>query len=150
MGGSKAKKPLPKKEKKKLRIVFDCPFCDGSNTIAIKIKKTTGIAVMGCRNCTRAKYETHVASYMKEIDVYSEWYQKMLLVPGGGGNTSTPLASNRNSLSVVAAPPANAKTSSEPGVAAGAAAAGPPRMSVLDDVQIGNDDEDGDDFFDGE
>jgi len=100
MGGSKAKKAPPKKEKKKLQVVFDCPLCDGAKTITIKIKKTTKTATLKCRNCRRADYDTHTTNLSREIDVFTEWYSKLLpsqpaqmgAAPGGpapGGQPAT-------------------------------------------------------------
>ena len=85
------------KERKKLQTAFDCPMCDGSQTIAVRLRRTQGTAALKCTQCPRAKYDTHITPCMREIDVFAEWYQK-LIVPGFNAVPSGELGRTSNTF----------------------------------------------------
>mmetsp|Transcript_24333 Transcript_24333/g.26998 ORF Transcript_24333/g.26998 Transcript_24333/m.26998 type:complete len:86 (+) Transcript_24333:37-294(+) len=76
MGRHKAKARPLKKEKKKVPTIFDCPFCNHSQTVECRINKMTKWAEIKCRVCD-VKYTTEEVSYLTApIDVFSEWIDK--------------------------------------------------------------------------
>eukprot|EP01004_Peranema_trichophorum_P000345 NODE_10381_length_520_cov_16.256927_g9733_i0.p1 GENE.NODE_10381_length_520_cov_16.256927_g9733_i0~~NODE_10381_length_520_cov_16.256927_g9733_i0.p1 ORF type:complete len:139 (-),score=36.44 NODE_10381_length_520_cov_16.256927_g9733_i0:48-464(-) len=79
MGKRKARKKPTTKEKPKLATSFDCPFCDHSGTVEVKMNYKKGHATLTCGVCSTG-YSMQISSLDDPVDVYHEWIDKCKLV----------------------------------------------------------------------
>ena len=74
------KKPAPKLEK-----VFDCPFCNHTQCIEIKMDRDKKIGTLGCRIC-KLNYVSKINHLSAEVDVYCNWIDECHKLNTGQGD----------------------------------------------------------------
>lgn len=72
MGKRKSSKPPPKKQRPKLDIAFNCPFCNTNKSVSCALDWDKEVGTVSCTVCS-AKYSTTITNLSEAIDVYSEW-----------------------------------------------------------------------------
>eukprot|EP00347_Sterkiella_histriomuscorum_P022851 403336914 len=73
MGKRKQKKmKAAKKLTKKLETVFDCPFCNHSQCVEIKLVRDKQIGYLSCRVCN-VNYQSKIHHLSAAVDVYCAW-----------------------------------------------------------------------------
>ncbi|OII78119.1 hypothetical protein cand_035460 [Cryptosporidium andersoni] len=76
MGKRKAKKvEIKKKPIPKLDREFNCPFCNNSKTVGVKMDHKGGLGHLSCRVCN-VEYTTRINRLDEAVDVFSQWIDK--------------------------------------------------------------------------
>lgn len=80
------KAPPPKVEK-----VFDCPFCNHSKTVEVKLQRPQKKATLRCRIC-KETYDFNITKLMLEVDVFCRWIDECQRInePVSFGGASQP------------------------------------------------------------
>mmetsp|Transcript_5512 Transcript_5512/g.3880 ORF Transcript_5512/g.3880 Transcript_5512/m.3880 type:complete len:93 (-) Transcript_5512:181-459(-) len=68
---SRAQQPQAR-PKPKLEKVFDCPFCNHTQCVEIKIDNDKKIGSLACRICD-TRYQARINYLSAPVDVYCEW-----------------------------------------------------------------------------
>eukprot|EP01083_Nonionella_stella_P013695 38544_1 len=72
MGKRKSKKKVMKRVVAKVPTIFDCPFCNHSDTVECKMDKREMEGRVRCRVCG-SDFRMMISHLHDPIDVYSEW-----------------------------------------------------------------------------
>lgn len=72
MGKRKSSKPAPKRKKYVLGTEFDCPFCNYSGCVEVRIFKKKHEGNLHCRVC-KAKFQSKISPIMLPADLYCLW-----------------------------------------------------------------------------
>lgn len=72
MGKRKASTRVRRPPKPKLEKVFDCPFCNHTQTVEVLYHKDQKRASISCRVCA-VSWDTSITALTEPIDVYSDW-----------------------------------------------------------------------------
>jgi transcription elongation factor Elf1 len=72
MGKRKSSKPPPKKQKPKLDVAFNCPFCNSSKSVSCLFDWDREIGTVQCQVC-QVNFSTQINHLTEPIDVYSDW-----------------------------------------------------------------------------
>lgn len=72
MGKKRSSKPMAKPPPPKVDKIFDCPFCNHSCTVEIKMLHDKQVGFASCRVCTES-FSTSISHLDAPIDVYSQW-----------------------------------------------------------------------------
>merc|ERR1712107_562732 len=72
MGKRKSKKKIMKKKKRVVATIFDCPFCNHSNTVECTMDRKKNLGSIKCRICG-ASYQMMINYLTEPVDVFSEW-----------------------------------------------------------------------------
>jgi transcription elongation factor Elf1 len=72
MAKKKSRKVPVKKPAPKLAKVFDCPFCNHTSCIEIKLDKDKKIGALHCRIC-KTKFNSKINHLSAEVDVFCDW-----------------------------------------------------------------------------
>ncbi|KAL7069019.1 hypothetical protein ACR3K2_05520 [Cryptosporidium serpentis] len=76
MGKRKGKKvEIKKKPILKLDKEFNCPFCNNSKTVGVKMDHKGGLGHLSCRVCN-VEYTTRINRLDEAVDVFSQWIDK--------------------------------------------------------------------------
>nr|CCC89330.1 conserved hypothetical protein [Trypanosoma congolense IL3000] len=81
MGGTKKKAAVPIKKESKYKIpsLFDCPLCDAKKSIAVKMKRNIGCAVVRCRMCHAGdRKEYPILPLEKAVDVFFRFREELM------------------------------------------------------------------------
>ncbi len=63
---------MVKKKAASVPRVFKCIFCNGEETVTVRMDAAAGLADLSCRLCGEA-FQTRIHSLSDPIDVFSEW-----------------------------------------------------------------------------
>jgi transcription elongation factor Elf1 len=72
MGKRKSSKPEPRRKKYVLPTEFDCPLCNFSRCVDVKIIKKQAKGLISCRLCSSG-YEMMISPIMEKADIYCMW-----------------------------------------------------------------------------
>ncbi|RHW74201.1 transcription elongation factor 1 like protein [Trypanosoma brucei equiperdum] len=81
MGGTKKKATVPIKKESKYKIPshFDCPFCDAKKSIAVRLKRSDGLASVHCRVCRVGENRHYNFSPLeKPVDVFFRFREELM------------------------------------------------------------------------
>jgi transcription elongation factor Elf1 len=84
MAKKKSRKVPVKKPMRKLDKVFDCPFCNHSNCIEIKLDREKKVGSLQCRIC-KTRFQSKINHLSAEVDVFCEWIDECHEINKGGG-----------------------------------------------------------------
>ncbi|BDA43251.1 probable transcription elongation factor 1 homolog [Coccomyxa sp. Obi] len=72
MGKRKSSKPPPKKQRPKLDVAFNCPFCNSNKSVSAIMDWDSEVGSVSCNICGE-RFNTKIHKLSEAIDVYSEW-----------------------------------------------------------------------------
>ncbi|CAD7935166.1 unnamed protein product [Amoebophrya sp. A25] len=72
MGRRRRRAAVVAKAKPKLDTQFDCPYCNSSKSVEVKMSRPESLGQLKCRVCN-VSYQTRINYLNEPVDVYSEW-----------------------------------------------------------------------------
>lgn len=76
MGKRKSTKPPPKKQRAKLDLTFNCPFCNSSKSVTCLLDREAEKGTAKCSVCLE-KYTGRITPLTDPVDLYHDWLDQV-------------------------------------------------------------------------